>query len=1166
MDSRDTLLLACGTSSTRKMLRGIFRDDFNLLEANNIQQTGLFLEQNHACIAAILLDISVSSKISASSPKAICAAAAAREIPVVIITGENSPMARVTLFEQGATDVYPLGFDPYVLQHRVHNIVDLYRNKWHLEKLVKEQADILQHSNDTMVDILSSIIEHRSAESGQHNLRIRRFTQILLEEIAKTCPEYELNEENIRIISSAAALHDIGKISIPDSVLNKPGKLTLEECRIMKTHSLTGCQILESLRDVINADYLRYVHNICHYHHERWDGKGYPEGLAGDAIPICAQVVGLVDAYDALTNKRVYKEAFSFETAVNMILNGECGAFSPQLLECFNQVTERFEELARFYADGNSPTDESFDVTLPLPSPQDNPNSLQSVQAKYLSMLHYINATVVEVDLDQGIYHMVYNPDPNLTLLSPSVSYQEVSTILLEQLLLPEDHERFLTMTSVDIPNFLQTGQLQQRYQFHFRNYRTKQPEPYTVTFLRLDRNDLNKHRFFIIYEKQTAQTAAFPTAASSAAESLAESCVLLNDTYLTLSQGHSCLSALTGYSADELKTLFQNQLIQLVAPQDRDMIRKRFNEQLSYGADVQLTYRLQHKSGHLIWVLHKGLLALNQDGQMCLQSILLDITRVKNAQTAYNMTLEQYQLILSQTGNIVFEWDLQADSIVFSDTWESLFGYAPIQTDIRSKLSTHSHFHPDDIPLLIDWVNTLKQGSTPLLEIRIANSEGRYLWCRFRGTASFDADGNAARILGIIVNITVEKQATYALQQQAASDSQTKLINKETARRMSEEYLNRDPGNIICAMMIIDLDNFKQVNDQFGHLFGDAILVQAAREIKKLFRSQDLVARIGGDEFMVLMQGTNDTALIQNRCSQLIALFEDITNTQLDNCTLGCSIGIALAPANGTTYQDLYQRADLALYQAKNYGKNQYVFYDGSDPAYHTPRQTATALTTRIDSEDQPNLAVNNIVQYAFQSLYGSGDTEAAINNILALIGQQVNVSRVYVFENTLDNRYCNNTYEWCNVGILPEKDNLQNISYETDIPEYEKNFDEHGIFYCPDVSELPQNLRDILEPQGIKSLLHCAIRDNGVFRGYIGFDDCSAKRLWNKEQIQTLSFFSEMLGVFLLKEQAQKATVPRRTSIGGRIRRHSSGTPKRASMPCAKPRWSVGTAKMPV
>jgi len=273
-------------------------------------------------------------------------------------------------------------------------------------------------------------------------------------------------------------------------------------------------------------------------------------------------------------------------------------------------------------------------------------------------------------------------------------------------------------------------------------------------------------------------------------------------------------------------------------------------------------------------------------------------------------------------------------------------------------------------------------------------------------------------------------------------------------------------------------------------------------------------------------MQGTNDTTLIENRCNQLIALFENITNTQLVNCVLGCSIGVALAPKNGITYQDLYQHADQALYQAKNHGKNQFVFYDTNDLSYHTPRQVATALSARIDSEEEPNLSVDNIVQYAFQRLYSSNNTEEAVNSILTLVGQQMNVSRVYVFENTPDNRYCNNTYEWCNVGIPPEKNHLQNISYETDIPEYEKNFDENGIFYCPDVSELPQNLRDILEPQGIKSLLHCAIRDNGVFRGYIGFDECSTKRLWTKKQIQTLTFFSELLGVFLMKEQAQKAT----------------------------------------
>lgn len=223
-------------------------------------------------------------------------------------------------------------------------------------------------------------------------------------------------------------------------------------------------------------------------------------------------------------------------------------------------------------------------------------------------------------------------------------------------------------------------------------------------------------------------------------------------------------------------------------------------------------------------------------------------------------------------------------------------------------------------------------------------------------------------------------------------------------------------------------------------------------------------------------------------------------------------------------TYYDLFYRADQALYQAKAQGKNAYAFFEDRQEHFPAQQQRQAVTSTPIDSDQEPGLADNNIVRYAFQRLYATKDVESSVNEILALIGRKLNVSRVYVFENSDDNRFCSNTYEWCNEGIPSEKENLQHISYETDITDYEENFDERGIFYCPDISVLPRKTYEILEPQGIKSMLQCAIREGGVFRGYIGFDECVEQRFWTKEQIQTLTFFSEMLSLFLLKQRKQE------------------------------------------
>ena len=1127
MDKHDTLLIACGTPDDRRHLRMVLEERYHLLEADNTQQMLLLLRQNVSCIASLILSVTVPEKLDMALLEQ---EALLSRVPVILIGEWDDPELLTGGFRRGAADVIPLNYEPYAMLHRIENIVELHLHKQYLEHMVQEQAAVLRNTNDTLVDALSAIIEHRSVESGQHILRIRQFTRILLQEVARSCPEYRMDDNTINIISGAAALHDIGKISIPDAILMKPGRLTPEEIEIMRTHSLTGCRILDTLGDMADKDYLRYAHNICHYHHERWDGSGYPEGLKGEDIPICAQVVGLADVYDALTTKRVYKDAYSFAQAVNMILRGDCGAFSPKLLECFKHVTNEFEELARAYADGLSPKTERFDTSLPAPGRQEE-NSLERVRAKYSALVHYINGLLMEVDLNSDLFHLIYNPYPELSWLNEVDTFSSLVQLLEERVEDPLSREKMVRFFHADIRTFLDEDLRRSTQYFDFRNKLRPQGDRFEVTLLRINPIEADRRTFAVLcrWVEKERQTGDEPIPILS-------DCTFLcrNEAGFTLLELGRHLPRLAGYTREELQQEFGGRLMELVVPEDRETLWRSFQKQLEKGNQAEAEFRVRHKNGQLLWVSDRARLSLGPDGREVLCCYLTDISTSRLAFDELNEKLRRYEIILAQTENVLFEWDMQTDRIAFSDTWEKIFGFAPMNGQVRSALREGSYFHPDDLPLLLDGIGRLENGSQyEMTEVRIATARGRYLWCRFRASAIRDAAGKLVRIAGIIINIDAEKKAERLLQDRAERDALTKLLNKTAGRKQAEEYLAQYPQGAKCTMLIIDLDNFKEVNDQYGHLFGDAVLSKAAREIEKLFRAQDILCRIGGDEFLVLMRGVADRQLVASRCQRLLNIFATIFRNGKRNLPLGCSIGIALSPDHGTSYYELFNHADQALYRAKAKGKNDYCFYDQNEELLLPAKTRITAVGNAIDSDEEPGLAEDNLVRHAFQRLYVAEDMDQAVNELLALVGQKMNVSRVYVFENSEDNRFCHNTYEWCHDGIEPQIGNLQDISYETDIPDYEDNFDEQGIFYVPDIRELPRHIYDILAPQGIKSMLHCAIRENGVFRGYIGFDECVENRLWTKDQIQLLQYFSEVLGVYLRHQQQKQKAEERNKEI---------------------------------
>lgn len=486
MGQRDTILIVDDMEVNRVILSGLFQEEYHLLEAENGEQALLLLKQYHGNIAIMLLDVVMPVMDGYQVMKEMGGSGLLDEVPVVVITADNSLEGELRSFDLGASDIIVKPFEPHVVKRRVHNIIELYLHKHNLEDMVDQQAHKLKESNDVLVDALSSVIEYRSLESGQHIKRIRLLTRVLLQELAQNCPEYGLDQHKIEVIASASALHDIGKIAIEDRILNKPGRLTPEEFEIMKTHTTKGCQILESLGRMSDKEYLQYAYNICRYHHERWDGKGYPEGLCGDAIPICAQAVSVVDAFDALTSDRVYKKAIPYQQAANMILNGECGIYSPRLMECFKLVLPVLSALCQKYADGNVPSGNPLHMqNKEQAAAESRVSALQLEQLKYLAMLRYENTMVAEVDFSTGSYHLVYAPNLRIKRAFQGERLEDAAARYISEMVRPEDREYMQIAWKEGMPEFFAEGLLKQSWKHRVRE--GLEWHWYELTILRID-------------------------------------------------------------------------------------------------------------------------------------------------------------------------------------------------------------------------------------------------------------------------------------------------------------------------------------------------------------------------------------------------------------------------------------------------------------------------------------------------------------------------------------------------------------------------------------------------------------------------------------------------------------------------------------------------------
>ena len=338
LQEKTQILLVDDSKMNRMLLREILGDGYRILEAENGQECLETLRAEAGNIALVLLDINMPGMDGFEVLKAMNANHTIEDTPVIMISSEDSDAAIRRSYELGASDYVNRPFDARIVYRRVSNTIKLYAKQRRLVQMVSDQIRARENNTDMLVGVLSHIVEFRNGESGAHVRHIRIITERLLHRLLEISSRYAITAEQQDLIPLASALHDIGKIGIDEKILNKPGKLTPEEFEVIQTHSMLGAKMLHDLDGFAEQPLLQTAYEIARWHHERWDGRGYPDGLKGDEIPISAQLVSLADVYDALTSERCYKKAFSHEKAVQMILNGECGAFNPLLLQCLTDM------------------------------------------------------------------------------------------------------------------------------------------------------------------------------------------------------------------------------------------------------------------------------------------------------------------------------------------------------------------------------------------------------------------------------------------------------------------------------------------------------------------------------------------------------------------------------------------------------------------------------------------------------------------------------------------------------------------------------------------------------------------------------------------------------------------------------------------------------------
>lgn len=790
--NRSVVLIVDDSEMNRTILIELLKDEYDTLEAENGVEAISLLRQYGEQIDLVLLDIMMPKMDGFGVLTIMNKYHWTDSTPVIMISSESSSSYIERAYDLGATDYITRPYESYIIRRRISNALMLYAKQKRLLHIVEEQVYAKEKDSNMMINVLGHIVEFRNGESGLHVHHIQMMTKLLLQCLMKKTDSYSITEQDVLTISTASALHDIGKICIDDKILNKPGRLTAEEFEIMKTHSMIGANMLKDFPIYQEKTLMSVAYEICRWHHERYDGNGYPDGLKGEAIPISAQVVSVADVYDALTSERCYKKAFSHEEAMHMILDGQCGAFNPILLECLQEVQDHIQEIIGVESMGkpdelllSKVTEELLENNnAPITTEREGSQSklleiertkrqfftkgIEEIQFEYDINFHTLMFSPIGADI-LGVEEMIVHPDEsNLLFLGK------------ENLAIFKEH---IQQTTPDKPEI--TMQLLLNIKGAMRWYEV-------LTHILWSDDEIPKRigilgRLFDVHETPIPPIKRKNHILQETASGISD---LLN----------------------QLRKVFDSvRLIDVEHNQVLDDLKQE--TQKDNNCDGQKCY--------FVW-------GRNTCCKECV------------AREAYARKDQMCRL------------EFVGDDI-----------YAVVAKYIEL----------DEQPNVIEMIYKVR-------DKRVFGSLGK------------------TKFIKSIMNYN----------DKFYRDVLTGAYN----RRYYEEYAKELQN--IEAVAMIDCDNFKTINDKYGHAAGDVVLYHVSRLIKSYIRSTDMLIRYGGDEFVLLMQNIPKN-IFQRKMQELVEMIRDITIQEYPNIKLSVTIGGAYGVY---PVDDAVRVADQFMYTGK--------------------------------------------------------------------------------------------------------------------------------------------------------------------------------------------------------------------------------------------------------